>query len=519
MNVVVIRKLKKGGREMGKQFINKIMSRKGNLYSLSFLIMIISIIIGTSMVCEAVIAPASYVIYKSGTTYYAQNGQTGANDYSGTVVATVIQSAIDALTNGGKVFIKGDMGTLTTKLTLNSLISLEGEGFSSKLAIDASTPLIEIPNNAYNIIIKNLYLRNYSTAVASRIVYAVGTVNAFIAENNFLVGSNGPITIEGGGDVIIRGNIVQGCRTGIGGRNFYRVVMTGNTFFNATDNPIDVGNIYDADISGNIIYDSQTTPTTQTGIYVDSVMGHLNISDNLIRRVLVNGIQINSVASTADYINITGNQIHYAGMTTGGESGIYLLGTATRNIRNVRIVGNRIGFSGRQGILMEYVQNVLIEGNTIHDNGQVSSTYGYGIRGDEAQEVIIEGNRLFNNTQYGIALFTNSNNYTITGNNVRGNTSGGINPYSGSTRLIKDNLGYNPVGYISPNPSVGASPWTYTNNDGVSEDFRFTTTGGSISDVTKNSQSLGTGGLYHLEPGESIVITYTGTGTAKRWGY
>lgn len=50
---------------------------------------------------------ASYIIFKDdeGLTY-AKNGSTGAIDYSSTNASYVIQSAIDALTNGGKIFIK-----------------------------------------------------------------------------------------------------------------------------------------------------------------------------------------------------------------------------------------------------------------------------------------------------------------------------------------------------------------------------------------------------------------------------
>ena len=93
---------------MKKQFINKIIgSGKQNLYDISFLLMLVSVIIGTAIISEAAIAPANYIIYKNGATIYAQNGQTGVDDYSGTDASTVIQSAINALgTNGGKIFIK-----------------------------------------------------------------------------------------------------------------------------------------------------------------------------------------------------------------------------------------------------------------------------------------------------------------------------------------------------------------------------------------------------------------------------
>ena len=49
---------------------------------------------------------ASYVIFKEGSIYYARNGKTGVIDYSGTDASKIIQATINALTNGGKIFIE-----------------------------------------------------------------------------------------------------------------------------------------------------------------------------------------------------------------------------------------------------------------------------------------------------------------------------------------------------------------------------------------------------------------------------
>ena len=55
---------------------------------------------------------AKYIIYKNEDTIYAENGSTGAIEFSGTDASTVIQTSIDALTNGRswkeKVIIKGE---------------------------------------------------------------------------------------------------------------------------------------------------------------------------------------------------------------------------------------------------------------------------------------------------------------------------------------------------------------------------------------------------------------------------
>ncbi len=70
-----------------------------------------SIVQPGSMVIEA-----SYVIFTDGSTVYARNGLTGEIEFSGTDASTVIQNTINALTNGGKIFIR--TGTYFLKNTL-----------------------------------------------------------------------------------------------------------------------------------------------------------------------------------------------------------------------------------------------------------------------------------------------------------------------------------------------------------------------------------------------------------------
>jgi hypothetical protein len=51
---------------------------------------------------------ASYTIYKEGSTYYAKNAY-GAIDFSGTDVSVILQSAINATSDGGIIFIKDNI--------------------------------------------------------------------------------------------------------------------------------------------------------------------------------------------------------------------------------------------------------------------------------------------------------------------------------------------------------------------------------------------------------------------------
>jgi len=77
------------------------------------------------------IQSAKYIVYKSGTTYYAKSGETGRIVYRGSNAAAVIQLAINGLTSGRtskeKILLQGDF-TLTATIKMESYMILELDG-------------------------------------------------------------------------------------------------------------------------------------------------------------------------------------------------------------------------------------------------------------------------------------------------------------------------------------------------------------------------------------------------------
>ena len=71
----------------------------------------------------------SYIIYKDGDLVKAKNGGTGVVEFSGVDAAEVIQQAINALKNGGKIFIKAGTYEITETITIpqDKNITIEGE--------------------------------------------------------------------------------------------------------------------------------------------------------------------------------------------------------------------------------------------------------------------------------------------------------------------------------------------------------------------------------------------------------
>jgi len=114
---------------------------------------------------------ASYVIWTDGTNVYARNGKTGAIEFSGSDAAAVIQSAINALTGGGKIFIKAGTYTVITWIDLGNKINivLQGEGDCTKLVkplgyVKAETYYGRVLYLAYadGITIKDIYIESTS---------------------------------------------------------------------------------------------------------------------------------------------------------------------------------------------------------------------------------------------------------------------------------------------------------------------------------------------------------------------
>lgn len=80
------------------------------------------------------VADCTYLIFTDGTTYYAKNCDTGVVDYSGTTAATVIQNAINALSDGDKLVFKRATYTLTTDVTISSDERIEVDGGGSTIS-------------------------------------------------------------------------------------------------------------------------------------------------------------------------------------------------------------------------------------------------------------------------------------------------------------------------------------------------------------------------------------------------
>jgi len=108
---------------------------------------------------------ASYVIWTDGTTVYAKNGKTGAIEFSGSDASAVIQSAINALTNGGKILLKNGVYNVYASSPIPPIepkdnVSIEGESRTKTIikVVGGSGYVVRTTAKRTNIGIRNLMI-------------------------------------------------------------------------------------------------------------------------------------------------------------------------------------------------------------------------------------------------------------------------------------------------------------------------------------------------------------------------
>ncbi len=128
------------------------------------------------------VSEASYIVYPdvpaNPSMYYAKNGRTGLIEFSGKDATDVIQAVIDALKDGGRIFVDRGFYKLSRSITLKPGISIEGV-FPRRKNVEPNAPewgVIEggtvfvgdgtfpafTGNNLVGVYLRNLGFKNFS---------------------------------------------------------------------------------------------------------------------------------------------------------------------------------------------------------------------------------------------------------------------------------------------------------------------------------------------------------------------
>ena len=223
------------------------------------------------------------------------------------------------------------------------------------------------------------------------------------------------------------------------------------------------------------------------GVYVES-----NGASTLIQNLNFSGMYVNKATSP---------QMNFVSTSSGQLKTVFIGGCSFQQ-------GTSTGIS----VFGSQCKDFHVYENTFIDQDTVTGTC---IEFNSAQSVSANNNRarrgaLNKYSAYLVTFSGSASKFVALGNDASGVVSTSvINDATGDVvKLINENLGFNPVGEILV--TVGASPFSLKNTSGYTENIYIV--GGTVSNVNINGYNVGytgTGQLFALPTGSTIVVTYT----------
>jgi parallel beta-helix repeat protein len=423
----------------------------------------------------------SFIIWKSGSTYYIKNGATGAVAYTGTVFETVWASMMATLTSGGFVYIKSGTYTKTNVTALDILSNVEiymEPGANITLSNNVGdSPGIFAATSKTNITIRGGMLDGNKagqtttagigamaisfTSVTDSLIFGVhiknvGTAAALSGYGIYLNASTANRII---------GNHIEGCKREnavlFNGSN--NCIVQGNIFEDADDRHMVVHNsdyviITDNVLSTSVGYAIQAfSDTTNYGVTISNNVIDTCTSYGIvcsgITRAKVFGNRVRStgdyginVSTNADFAEVFGNSVEDATLC-----GIYVAGA------HVRVTDNTIEATATQGATDKGISvagdHAIIACNVVDNTGtgiQLSGDYGQVANNTVAEcdctasamgiyllggfADVVSGNQLFEN-QRGIYLNSTCDRSILIANTVHASDGDGIY-IDGSTDIL-----------------------------------------------------------------------------------
>ena len=284
--------------------------------------------------------------------------------------------------------------------------------------------------------------------------------------------------------------------------------------------------------------------TTKTGIVIDSGVSGVYVSNSDFTQGAL-GIQVTNSRGILtgrdrpEFLFFTtvlaDSNMNFGWAFSGYCEGIYMTqcwGTSAENVGFA--IANGTGFymngciaanNGQDGVsIVGTVSEVHINGGVFCNNARNAPNTYRGINvGANVSNFSIKNARCGNVTTTAfsglnsVGIYVNtgsSNNYQILGNDCTNNVVAPlVNLGTGLNKQIANNIGFNPIGYISPNPTLPASGVAYTNDIGI--DANVYISGGTVSNIETNFKGTGwvsigpTTGNVYVPANVAIRVTYT----------
>ncbi len=420
---------------------------------------------------------ADYTIYKKAASFYAMNGQTGLVEFSGTNGRTVLQNAIDAISDDAPRF--GGTIILEPSVRIDATITISKENIAivsdakphdeakqpgiQKIVVDSTSKKIqgfrldgisvrELEFNANGNEIRGIWVDNCEIVpgtaanqggirfTGSTLVQMAQFTNCIFWDYN---SGGGAINYEGTGGGTGH-HVYANC-------SYLSKAVNATTFRFAADAfvgmPIWIDNC------------SFVNRTPDTGYKPFHIEGHAT-SNKGIPNLMITNLYLEIDEQDVDIFTIDDSSAGVEQYFFCTIMGLHILPkSGTGNTR--LIVNNRA--------------NTYWDGTT------------------EAGLTVLGGH-----------LDRKTNTFSL----------GTPNEGTRFRVVVKDLHGFNPQGVAAI--SVGASPFTYQNADSVPEAVYID--GGTVSDISRDAMTVftGTPALVWLEPRESVTVTYSAPPTMKR---
>lgn len=369
--------------------------------------------------------PYSYIIYKSGSTYYARNGATGAVDYSETTLADALTEAFTALTaDGGVIFLSQLAFPMTSFASIPEGVRVvcdyNAEHWEYINSADSSGSPYTVSvgsgvNNGY-------YLGQDSEG---RILYASSDIKTII---NSCIDNYSHIKIMPGDYGVLSGSIAITSKHDVVleaknarfelSTNSYIVSVSGESSNVVVDGLILTG-------SGNATYNSNS------GIVViGAATGCTNIE--------VKNCQVYSCGYDGILFlrNVTGGSIHHNYVSASGDDGINVGGVHGDPVSEVVVSENIVENCVHDGIHVSDDSEKIV----VNKNRVSGCNNGVGLY--RTTESVISENIISNIANYGIVTLASGTNNNIIRNNIlKQITEIGINlpPSYGEDYLVEGN--------------------------------------------------------------------------------
>lgn len=531
-------------------------------------------------------ASASYIVFKNGSTYYMRNGTTGAVDWSSSNASAVINNAIgNASSVKGNVFIKSSTYNLTGSIVHKSNVGVymeEGahlkldDGENKDLWVNSDQSSGGDGNE--NMTIYGGHLDGNKAGQTSGTIHVTDFMHCNHVKIQNVRVSNGyvhGINIHGCTDWVIEGCTIEdwnwnGISTGQW-YSFWPMDAMGRIVHNylegGSDVGIQLGENTEIVVDSNIITGCNGTTgdaNSGWGIGLEGGTSHCIISNNEITWCK-SGIVLDSTAGNALRNQIVGNHFRKIGYDAGsGHSAIWLKTGCDHNVVSGNVGSdwltsasyfirlqtsyNVISNNKGRGLYLIYLDGG--DNNIIEGNHQIDS---YLIRAfNSADDNVIANNHVWYvavSVYRGIWIESGSRN-EVSGNKVKATGGGTKGIYiqagsdnrvfdnelsqcqtkitdTGTNTRIKNNVGYNPVGYIA-NP-VSGSNLVDSGAGAIANNTQYTCwqspktlyiSGGTVNSVQVEGQEVftGTNVMVVLQPSDTFKIVWSDAPTIKVMG-